>query len=48
MSEEILQALVISVDITFVADQVVPLDLQSMYHSCKLKIMSRVSLLVLL
>ena len=48
LSEKVLQALVIGVDITFVSDQIVSLDLQGVHNSCKLKIMGRVALLVVL
>ena len=38
----------IGVDVTFVSDQIVSLDLQGVHNSCKLKIMGRVALLVVL
>ena len=38
----------IGVDVTFVPDQIVSLDLQGVHNSCKLKIMGMVVLLVVL
>ena len=38
----------ISVDIAFVLDQVVSLDLQGMHNSCKFKVMGWVALLMVL
>ena len=38
----------ICVDVTFVPDQIVSLDLQGVHNSYKLKIMGRVALLVVL
>ena len=38
----------IGVDVTFAPDQIVSLDLQGMHNSCKLKIMGRIELLVVL
>jgi hypothetical protein len=39
---------VIGVDVTFVPDQVVSLDLQGMHNSCKFKVMGQVALLIIL
>jgi hypothetical protein len=39
---------VIGVDVTFVLDQIVSLDLQGMHNSGKLKVMGRVALLMVL
>ena len=38
----------IGVDVAFVPDQVVSLDLQGMHDSCKLKVMGRPALLMVL
>jgi hypothetical protein len=48
LGEEVLQTLVIGIDVTFVPDQVVSPDLQGMHNSCKLKVMGRVVLLMVL
>ena len=48
MSEKVLQTLVIGVDVTFVPNQIVSLHLQGVHNSCKLKIMGRVALLMVL
>jgi hypothetical protein len=48
LGEEVLQALVIGVDVTFVPHQVVSLDLQGMHNSCKFKVMGQVALLIIL
>jgi hypothetical protein len=48
LGEEVLQALVIGVDVTFVPNQVVPPNLQGMNKSYKFKVMGQVVLLMVL
>ena len=38
----------IYVDVAFVPNQIVPLDLQGVHNNCKLKVMGRVALLMVL
>jgi hypothetical protein len=48
LSEEVLQALVIDIDITLIYDQIVSPDLYGMHNSGKLKIVGQVALLMVL
>ena len=48
LGKEVLQALVIYVDAVFVPNQIVSPNLQGMHNSCKLMVMGRVALLMVL